>query len=104
MKEEVCCRACGSLNVEYAVWFNPNTERVNDIFGTFNQDDSVFCFDCERTDLLSASDDPELFAKLRAKHKKKLAKERWQCLDPECPDAKAAPYHDHPGPQRLPKK
>lgn len=32
--------------------------------------------------------------------KKILERERWQCLDPNCPDAKDAPYHDHAGPQR----
>ena len=41
------CEHCGSANVEHAHWVNPNTDRVSDIYGTWNYDDVRFCNDCD---------------------------------------------------------
>lgn len=41
------CSKCGSDNVEHAMWVNPNTNVVGDLFGSWNEEDSAFCNHCE---------------------------------------------------------
>ena len=68
---------CGSLRVDYAVWYSPNTGEVGDLFGSWNAGDNTFCVDCDiegrdaNPDLLDHSIDPALFKKLRAKRIKR---------------------------------
>lgn len=76
--DEDCCARCGSLDVDYAVW-----RRTGEVFGTFNQPDTVFCNDCEGGEdgnnrLISKGADPEAFKRARAKWaraERKAAKE-----------------------------
>jgi hypothetical protein len=66
----VCCAKCGGLNVEYTVWFNPNTEEVGEAFGSWNAGDNTFCADCEEnTDLVDYGSDPDHFKLARAARK-----------------------------------
>jgi hypothetical protein len=65
----VICEDCGSDNVEYAVWHNPNTEELGEAFGTFNYGDNTFCHECDDNKrLLFKGDNPEKFKELREKH------------------------------------
>lgn len=76
----VCCATCGSIHVEYAVWYSPNTGETGEIFGSWNAGDNTFCADCDmedrnpNSDLLDEGEDPVLFKKLRAKRAKLDAK------------------------------
>lgn len=81
---ECCCAICGSVNVEYAVWHNPNTGAVGELFGSWNAGDNTFCADCDmegrdpNPPLLDVGLDPKEFAKLRklrAKLDEKAAKQ-----------------------------
>lgn len=75
-KPVVCCKVCGSINVQYAIWHNPNTGEVGECFGSWNAGDNTFCADCDaedrnaNPDLIHATDDAKLFAKLRAERLK----------------------------------
>ncbi len=64
---EECCAHCGSLDVDYVVW-----KRTGEVFGTFNQPDTVFCNSCEGGEdgdhrLISKGVEPEAFAAARVK-------------------------------------
>jgi len=83
-KIECCCAVCGSTNIEYAVWHNPNTGVVGELFGSWNNGDNSFCADCDmegrdpNPPLLDQSLDPKEFVKLRklrAKIDEKAAKQ-----------------------------
>lgn len=57
---DVICANCGSNNVEYAAWYNPNTKEVGECFGDWKEEDSKFCNDCEERELLAyENDDPK---------------------------------------------
>lgn len=63
----VCCTVCGGIQVSYAVWFRPLSGETGDIFGSWNQEDSSFCDDCEEGGTLLDRDiDPDRFYQLRA--------------------------------------
>ena len=68
---DCCCAVCGSTNIEYAVWHNPNTGTIGELFGSWNAGDNTFCADCDmegrdpNPPLLDQSLDPKEFAKLR---------------------------------------
>lgn len=71
-----CCSVCGGINVEYAVWYDPNADVTGDVFGTFNSGDNTFCSDCDDNhDLVDKGAEPERFAKLRRKHRAKEKRE-----------------------------
>lgn len=79
----ICCAVCGSIRVQYAVWYSPNTHETDDVFGSWNAGDNTFCADCDEegrdcnADLLDENVDPEQFNKLRKAYlakKKSLAK------------------------------
>lgn len=69
--EKVCCAACGSLNVQYAVWYSPRTGATHDVFGSWNAGDNTFCEDCDiagrdpNPNLIDESCDPEQYAAAR---------------------------------------
>ena len=44
---EVICTECGSHEVQYAIWFDPNTQRTYDLFGSWNAGDNTFCVECD---------------------------------------------------------
>lgn len=51
------CSVCGGANVEHAFWVDPNTDDVSDVFGTWNEEDAVFCHDCDANhDIVSPED------------------------------------------------
>lgn len=67
----VCCARCGGLNVEYTVWYRPNTDEPGEMFGSWNAGDNTFCNDCElNTELLDGGAEPEEFLAARARHGK----------------------------------
>lgn len=41
------CSSCKSTNVEHVMWVCPNSDEVGEVFGTWNQQDTSFCNDCE---------------------------------------------------------
>ncbi len=66
---EVICLECGSDNVEYTVWYNPNTDETGDMFGSWNFGDNSYCNDCEENrPLLSRGEDEKKFDELREKY------------------------------------
>ena len=72
---EITCRCtvCGSANVEYAVWRNPNNGAVGELFGSWNAGDSMFCADCDvegrdsNPQLIDIAENPKQFAALQKK-------------------------------------
>lgn len=72
----VCCAECGSIQVEYAVWHDPNTGVTGDVFGSWNAGDNTFCVCCDiegrdcNAPLVDKGADPQLFRKARAKYKR----------------------------------
>ena len=70
---ECCCAECGSLRVEYAVWYDPNTGTARDVFGSWNAGDNTFCVDCDingrdcNAPLVDKGADPKAFKIARAK-------------------------------------
>lgn len=79
----ICC-VCGSLNVQYAVWYSPNSGETHDMFGSWNNGDSSFCEDCDMEGrdpnpcLIHESENAKEFKrlrKLRAKIEEKAAKQ-----------------------------
>jgi hypothetical protein len=48
-RSEVYCTLCGGTNVQIAGWIDPNcpTTYFGD-FGTFNEEDSAYCMDCDK--------------------------------------------------------
>lgn len=56
----VRCSRCGSEDVQYAVWFNPNTEEVGEIFGSWGEEDSSFCCSCEENGTLVETSEEEV--------------------------------------------
>jgi hypothetical protein len=71
----ICCAVCGSLDVQYAIWSNPNTGENGEMFGSWNAGDNTFCADCDmegrdpNPDLIDGSlvEDKSTFDVLRAK-------------------------------------
>lgn len=55
---EFYCQNCGSDNVEVAMWVNPNTNAVGDVFGSWGEDDSSYCNNCQMNGTLD-EDKPE---------------------------------------------
>lgn len=79
-KPECVCSVCGSPNVEYAAWYNPNTREVGEVFGSWNYGDNTYCQDCgENHDLASFDgampDEYKRATKLYAKWQRKQARE-----------------------------
>ena len=76
-QEQVCCAACGSLQVEYAVWYSPNTGQSGEIFGSWNAGDNTFCADCDmegrnpNPSLLDSSVEPVAFKRARRLQQRK---------------------------------
>jgi hypothetical protein len=72
-KEQVCCAECGSLDVQYAVWYAPNEGIPHDHFGSWNAGDNTFCATCDiegrdpNPNLIDASAEPKEFKAARAK-------------------------------------
>jgi hypothetical protein len=70
---QICCAACGSLNVQYAVWYSPNTGAAHDLFGSWNAGDNTFCEDCDMEGrdpnpcLVDSDAEPEAFNRARRK-------------------------------------
>jgi len=66
-----CCRVCGSHDVQYSIWYSPNTDQTHDLCGSWNNGDNSFCEDCDmegrdpNPSLMHESEDPALYAKLR---------------------------------------
>jgi len=52
------CRECGSENVSHAMWVNPNTDKVGECFGTWNNQDTSFCEDCEAKGSIEVEERP----------------------------------------------
>ena len=96
-KIECCCAVCGSATVEYAVWHNPNTGSVGELFGSWNNGDNTFCADCNmegrdpNPPLLDQSLDPKEFAKLRKRRAKLDEKAAKQEADEAARQAANAP-------------
>src|SRR3990167_8535913 len=74
--DQCCCTECGSLDVQYPVWFSPNNGSTHDLFGSWNNGDNQFCEDCDMEGrdpnpaLMHKSENPKEFARLRAKRAK----------------------------------
>lgn len=47
MRHEYRCARCGGVNVSHAMWVDLNTDEVGDVFGSWCEDDSSSCADCE---------------------------------------------------------
>lgn len=66
-----CCSVCGSLLVEYTVWYDPNTRETGEMFGSWNAGDNTFCADCSvegrnpNPDLLDEKAEPDKFKAAR---------------------------------------
>jgi hypothetical protein len=43
---EYTCSVCNGGNVQMALWVDPNTDNVDDFFGTPNSGDNSYCQDC----------------------------------------------------------
>lgn len=74
---DCCCEVCGSLNVQYAVWYSPNTGETHDVFGSWNAGDNTFCADCDiegrdncNPPLVDKGASPQEFKRARAKYKR----------------------------------
>ncbi len=80
-QHQICCAVCGSLNVQYAVWYRPLTSEVMDEFGSWNAGDNTFCEDCDtegrdpNADLIYEGTEPVAFKKARAKRARIDAKQ-----------------------------
>lgn len=80
--ESCCCGVCGSPNVEYAIWFNPNTLERGEPFGSWNAGDNTFCADCDvegrnpNPPLIDAGAEPKEYGRARSKWLRKCATER----------------------------
>lgn len=72
MTDLCICEVCGSSNVQYSVWYSPNTGQTHDMFGSWNNGDNSFCEDCDMEGrdpnprLMHESENPAQFKKLRA--------------------------------------
>ena len=42
------CEECGGTNVQHAMWVELNTDKIVDVFGSWCEEDSAFCSDCEK--------------------------------------------------------
>ena len=45
-KPEIRCRDCNGTDVKVVAWTYPNTGEIDEDFGSWNQEDTKFCNDC----------------------------------------------------------
>ena len=43
----VKCKRCGGFNVQMAMWVDPNTNEIMEDFGSFDEQDTKWCNDCD---------------------------------------------------------
>lgn len=49
---DIRCELCKGANVQLVAWTDPNTKEVFDDFGSWNQEDTKYCSDCDDNVLL----------------------------------------------------
>lgn len=83
-------------------------EQLEDAVFVQEEDDPEVCVQCEGPAYVLGKLGKNTHYRCRNcgsdQYKEPDEPEEWQCLDPECPEAKEHPYHSHPGPQRVGKE